>query len=171
MFWPLPRVSCPPRVRALGRACIPAFLRLEDFREDAVYISQLALQIEGLFDNVSWDPAGDIGIAGYQFAEIEPLLPCAHGMGLDHSISILAGNSMLNQIQKKLPAEDQSAGAFKVGFHARRINEHGIDQVGGLVQGVIDERGRVGQDDSFDRRVRNIAFMPERDVLKAGLRV
>ena len=100
MFWPLPRVSWPPQVLSFAWASISAFLRLEHLREDAVDVSQLALQIEGLFDNVCWDPAGDIGIGRYQFAEIEPFLPCAHGVLLDHSISILAGNSMLNQIQK-----------------------------------------------------------------------
>src|SRR3954469_6139376 len=78
---------------------------------------------------------------------------------------------MLNQIQKQLSAEDQAAGAFKVGFHSRGIDEHGVEKISGFTERVIHESGRVRQDDPLHRRVRNIALMPKRYVFESSLSI
>ena len=103
--------------------------------------------------------------------EVETLFPRAHGVTLHQAICVLAGNTALDQVEQQLSAEDEAARALEVRQHALGIDEHGLDQVRRLVEQVVGERSRVRNDDAFGRGVRNIALVPERDVLESGLRV
>src|SRR6185369_3111830 len=55
--------------------------------------------------------------------------------------------------------------------HALGINHELVDQVRRLVQHVIRQDRRIRKDHALDRRMRDIAFMPQRNILKSRLRV
>src|SRR6185312_11430972 len=73
--------------------------------EDFVNVSQLALQIKSPLDLRARNAVGDFLVSKEQFLEIEPFFPGAHGISLDHAVSLFARNPMLHQIQQKLSAE------------------------------------------------------------------
>ena len=81
--------------------------------------------------------------------KFEVFFPGAHGVGLHQAIGVFAADAVLDQVEQKLSAEDEAARAFKIRAHALGIDEHRVDQVGGLVQQIVGERGRVGQDDAL----------------------
>ena len=78
---------------------------------------------------------------------------------------------MLDQVEQQLSAEDEAARAFQVGAHALGIDEHGVDEVGALAEQIVDKRGRVRQDDALGGRVRDVALVPQGNVLKSCLGV
>ena len=80
-------------------------------------------------------------------------------------------HAVLHQVEQQLSAEDQAVRALEVGPHALGIDEHRLDQVGGLVQQIVDQRGRIGQDHALRRRVRDVALVPQGNVFKSRLRV
>src|SRR5579863_4793460 len=103
-----------------------------------------------MLDRSSRDESRDLGIFENQIAEIQILFPSAHGMRLDHSISVLARYAMLHQIEQKLSAENQTAGAFEIAHHALGVDEHRVNEVGRLLQQVIHQRGRIRNDYALD---------------------
>ncbi len=54
---------------------------------------------------------------------------------------------MLHQIQQQLSAENQAPRAFQIGQHALGVDEHCVNQVGGLLQQIIHQRSGVGNND------------------------
>ena len=56
-------------------------------------------------------------------------------------------------------------------LHALGIDDLGFEQARSLVQHVVNQDGGIGQDYAFDRRMRDVALMPQRDVLEGCLRV
>ena len=50
--------------------------------------------------------------------------------------------------------------------HALRVHDHARDDPREAAQHVIERDEAVGQDDALDRRVRDVALVPERDVLE-----
>src|SRR5579872_1979793 len=103
-----------------------------------------------MLDRSSRDESRDLCVFENQIAEIQILFPSAHGMRLHHSICVLPGHAVLHQIEQKLSAENQTAGAFEVAHHALGVDEHRVDEVGGLLQQVIHQRGRIRNDYALD---------------------
>jgi hypothetical protein len=56
---------------------------------------------------------------------------------------------MLDQVEQQLSAEDEAVRTFKIGAHAIGVDEQSVDEVRGLAQEIIDERGRIREDDAF----------------------
>src|SRR6185437_15394682 len=75
------------------------------------------------------------------------------------------------EVEEKLSAEDESAGAFEVLQHALRIDEELFDEVRSFGEQVIGEDGGVGEDDPLGGRMRDVALVPEGHVFVSGLRV
>ena len=155
----------------LGRFLRATSLLRKHAGEYLVYILQLTWQVEGIFDLLARDAAGDFFVGQHELVEVQAFFPGAHGVRLHEAISVLAGDAVFDQVEQQLPAEDQAARAFEIGAHAFGIDEHGVDEVGGLIQKIVDEGGGVGQDDALRRRVRDVALMPQRDVFESSLRV
>src|SRR6202011_2117091 len=126
---------------------------VEHPRKYLVDMAELPPQIESALNLLGGHTSGDFLIGQHQLVKVEPFFPGTHGVALDQAVSVLAGNSVFDQIKQQLPAEDEAAGAVEVRLHALWVDEHGFDQVRGFPKQVIDERRGVGQDDAFRRRV------------------
>ncbi len=127
--------------------------------------------IERLFDLLFRDSAADIRIVQHHLAEVSAFFPGAHGITLHDSVGIFADHARFHQVEQQLSAEHQSTGAVQVRLHALRIDHKRVDDVGGLIQQVIQEDGRIRQDDAFHRRMRNVALVPQRYVFIGSLHV
>ena len=46
------------------------------------------------------------------------------------------------------------------------MHDQAVDEAGGAAQHEVGERGRVGRDHALDRRVRDVALVPQRHVLE-----
>ena len=103
--------------------------------------------------------------------EVEVFFPGAHGVGLDEAVGVFAGDAVFDEVEQELSAEDQAARAFEIRAHAVGVDEHGVDQVRGFGQQIVDERGGVGEDDALGGGVRDVALVPEGDVFESRLRV
>lgn len=84
-----------------------------------------------------------------QLSEVEAFSPRMHGVILDHSIRIFPRNPVLNEIEKKLAAEDQTFGAFEINLHSFWIDEHRVQQLGRFLQHVINQCGGVRNYDAL----------------------
>jgi len=100
--------------------------------KNLIHIAQLPTQIKCPLQLFVRHPPGDLFFFADQLAEILVFLPGAHGIFLHQPVSIFALHARFRQIQQKLPAEYQPAGAFQVFLHARRINQQPIKQIGCL---------------------------------------
>ena len=59
-------------------------------------------------------------------------------------------------------------GHFDVLHHVPGVNEEVVHEPGPLHQHVMQRDGRVGEDHALDRRVADVAFVPQGDVLDGG---
>jgi hypothetical protein len=64
-----------------------------------VHILQLAGKVEGVFDLLARDAAGDLFIRQDELVEVQTFLPGTHGVRLHHPISVLTGNAMFDQVE------------------------------------------------------------------------
>ena len=92
-------------------------------------------------------------------------------MRLDELISVLPQHPGFCEIQKQLARKNQSASQFEILLHPLGVNKQPVNQIGGLGQQIVDKDGRVRKDDALDRRMRDVALVPERNVLHRRLRV
>ncbi len=60
---------------------------------------------------------------------------------------------------------------IEVALHAFRVDAQAVDQPLRPGQHIVGEDRGVGQDDALDRRVRDVAFVPQRDVFESRLDV
>jgi len=67
--------------------------------------------------------------------------------------------------------EHQPAGQFQVAAHALGVDQEGVHQARGFGQQVVGEDGGIGQDHAFHRGMRDVALVPQRDVLEGRLHV
>src|SRR5262249_38988449 len=125
---------------------------------------ELPFQVERSLNSCPWHTFRDFGISDDQFVEIEIFFPRSHGMTLDKTVCIFTRDPSLNQVEQQLPAENKPTRALQIGEHSFRIDKHCLDQVRSLIQQIICERCRVGNDDTLRRRMRNITLMPEGDI-------
>ena len=70
-----------------------------------------------------------------------------------------------------MPENTTPARPLEVLAHALRIHHHAGDDAREAAQHVIERDEAVGQNDALDRRMRDVALVPERDVLERRLGV
>ena len=63
--------------------------------------------------------------------------------------------------------EDEPVRGVEVPAHPLRIDDEPVDDPGEAVEHVVEREERVGNDDPLGRGVRDVALVPERDVLEA----
>src|SRR5713101_9779037 len=96
----------------------------EDPIKNFIYIAQLPVEIKGMVELFARQARGDLLVLPHQGTKVQPMLPGAHGIFLYYAVGVLAQHAALGEIEQKLPAEDQAAGAFQVLFHASGVDEH-----------------------------------------------
>ena len=108
---------------------------------------------------------------GQQVAQVHALAVGALGRLLHHAIGVVARAAGLHQRQQCPLRVERAVGELEVGPHALLMDHHAVHHADGEVLGVVEQRRCVGQRHPLDRRVRDVALVPERHVLEAGLRV
>ena len=98
--------------------------------------------------------------------------PRGTGVALDDAVRLVTGQPRRHQGEKDRLAEDEAEAAVgqvvecPIGMH----HETGCEACG-LAQDVAGQERRIGQRHPFHRAVRDVTFVPERDVLEAGAQI
>ena len=100
-----------------------------------------------------------------------PLVPRAHRVALHEPVRLVARQPRLDEREQQPLAEVQPVARRDVLAHPLLTNDEPLDEPGEAVEHVVDGEERVGQDDPLGRRVRDVALVPERDVLEPDERV
>ncbi len=109
--------------------------------------------------------AGHFGVRLEAFQEVGAGFPGLHRVALDAGVGVLAADTPACVKREQHPLRSvQPAEAVEVGLHAFRIDEQLFDDACHAMQCEIEGDGGIGPDHALDRRVRDIALMPQRDV-------
>ena len=95
----------------------------------------------------------------------------AQRVSLHQLVGGLARHALAHQRQHHRLAEVEPPRLLQVLAHAGGVDDQAVDQPGGAADHEVGQAGRVGADHPLDRRVRDVALVPERDVLQRGVRV
>src|SRR5215469_12183035 len=119
-------------LRALLLRCFRGLFVAKHSGKDLVDVLQLPLQIEGVLYLLPRNFAGDLLVGKDLIMEIQTFFPRTHGVGLHQAISIFAAHAILDQIEQELSAENEAAGALKIGTHPIGIDEHRVNHLSGF---------------------------------------
>ena len=115
--------------------------------------------------------AAHLGIGGEQLAERALLLPRLHRVALHDPVRLVAARARLDEREQHRLAEHEPERRVEVAQHPLGIHAQALDDLRELHEHVVREHERVGNDDALDRRVRDVALVPQRDVFERGLQV
>ena len=90
-------------------------------------------------------------------------------VALDDGVGCLAAQARLDQGEQHLLGEDEALRGVEVAAHPLRVHLEARHDAGEEVQHVRQQPRRVREDDALDRAVRDVALVPQRDVLEARL--
>ena len=116
------------------------------------------------------DPVGDARVRFDQPTEVEAFVPGAQGVPLHQAIRLVAGQPGLDQREQDALREEEAVAPLQVCEHPLGEDDEAFDQPGEPVEHVVEREERVRHDDALGRRVRDVALVPESDVLEADLR-
>src|SRR5467141_789872 len=139
--------------------------------EDRVDVLELLAQIESALDLLRREHASDVGIRAQQAFEVALLGERQHGVALHPLIGLLARDALPGELEQYRPGKDDAAQSIEVLAHALGQDEHVADDSCEPAQHMIQRDEAVGQDHALDRRVRDVALVPEGDVLEGRLTV
>ena len=90
---------------------------------------------------------------------------------LNNTIRIVARHAALHESQQHRLTEHQTTSGVEVFAHALSMNLQAFEKTAESVHHVMSEERRVRKNDSLDRTVRDVSLVPQRDVLKSGLKI
>ena len=109
--------------------------------------------------------------ARHELAEVELLVPGAHRVALDEAVGVVAREARLDEREQHALAEEEVVARLEVAAHPLGAHDEAVDEPREAVEHVVEREERVGDDDALGRRVRDVALVPERDVLEPDERV
>ena len=136
--------------------------------ENGVDVARVRAEVEG---GGEVDPAGDPLVALDERAEVEPLVPRAHRVLLHEPVGLVARQAALDEREQHALREEEPVARLEVRAHPLGEDDEPLDEPGEAVEHVVEGEERVGEDDPLGGRVRDVALVPEGDVLEADLRV
>ena len=92
--------------------------------------------------------------------------PDLHRVALDERVAVLAAEPRLGQREQHPLRVDEAAHAVEVLLHPLGIDEQLVDDAGQPGEREIERDRRVRADEPLDRRVRDVALVPQRDILQ-----
>ena len=98
-------------------------------------------------------------------------MPGGHGVFLHDSVGVLAGDARIDEGKQHLGGEDEAAGLVEVGHHAGRIQLQAVDNANEALEHVVERDEAIGLGDTLGGRVRNVALVPQGNVVKGDLSV
>src|SRR3954469_995954 len=108
---------------------------------------------------------------GEQLAQMRAAVPRALGVLLDDPVRLVARVPALDQGEQHPLGEQRAVREVEVRAHAIGVDDEAADDPQREVLHVVEQDRRVRQDHALGARVRDVALVPERDVLDARLRV
>ena len=105
-----------------------------------------------------------------QLAEVAAAVPCLHRQALDEPVGLVSLQARLHESQEQALAEVEAVAGVEVLSHALGMDDETVDEPCEAVEHVVDGEERVGDDDPLGGGVRDVALVPEGDVLQPDLR-
>src|SRR4051795_9601143 len=141
-------------------------------RRDRVEAPDDPLGVAGVVAEVEEHVEIEPEVAGReQLAQMRAAVPCALGVLLDDPVRLVARVPALDQGEQHPLGEQRAVREVEVRAHAIGVDDEAADDPQREVLHVVEQDRRVGQDHALGARVRDVALVPERDVLDARLRV
>src|SRR5438105_9090123 len=130
--------------------------------EDGVDVTGVPAEVE---DGVEVDAAGDLSVRAHELAEVLLLSLGAERMPLDESVADVPLEPGLDERQQQALAEEDAVAGLEVAQHPLRAHLEPLDEPGKPVEHVVQRQERIRDHDTLGRRVRDVALVPEGDVL------
>ena len=108
--------------------------------------------------------------AARQLAEVPAAVPRLHRQALHDAVCVVALQARLHERQQQPLAEVEAVARIEVLAHAFPVDDEAVDEPREAVEHVVEGEERIGDDDALGGRVRDVALVPESDVLQADLR-
>jgi len=134
-------------------------------------VAKLRVQIERVFDLGWLQHAPDVRVSEKQLLEVALLVERAHRVALHPFVRLLTRHAALRELEQHRPRKHHTARTIHVLAHALGIDHHARDDACEAAQHVIEGDEAVRQDHAFDRRMRDVALVPERVVLEPRDRI
>ena len=112
-----------------------------------------------------------LGVGREQSAQRHLVVPGGEGVSLHELVCALAADPGLDQPQERAAREHQAVGRLEVSQHPLGIDGEPLDEPAGAVEHVVERDRGVGQHHPLGRRVRDVALVPQRDVLETDVGV
>src|SRR5207237_3748768 len=106
-------------------------------------------------------------VGAAELAEVELLLPRAHGRTLYEAVRVVAREPGLDERVEDALAEEEEVARLEVAAHPLGPHDEALHEPGEAVEHVVEREERVWDDDTLGRRVRDVPLVPERDVLES----
>ena len=156
---------CAPPAAGRGRGCIQRRSGAEDARENRFDMFRMIGAVEERVDFLRRKLRCDVCVI-FEIVDEKPFAaPGRHRVALDKRISLLARGALLRQRKQHPLRMDKAAEAVKILAHPLRIDDEILDDSRKPVQREVEMDGGVRSDAALDGRMRDIALMPQRDIL------
>src|SRR5436305_8887886 len=129
--------------------------------EHRVDVARVCTEIE---NGIEVGPRCDLVVAADELAKVELFVPRAHRVALHEPVRVVPGETGLDECEQHTLTEEEEVARLEIAAHALLANDEAIDQPREAIEHVVDREKYIGEDDSFRRRVRDVALVPERDV-------
>lgn len=143
--------------------------------EDRIDAGKEVPRIKDLVELLLADGAARIGLEtllkGGAGDTILHLVPGGHGVFLHDSVGVLAGNARVDEGKQHLRGEDEAAGLVEIGHHAVRVQLQAVDNADEALEHMVKRDKAIGLGDTLGGRVRNVALVPQGNVVKGDLSV
>src|SRR5215217_1290562 len=137
--------------------------------EHGRYVAEVIAVVE---DRVEVELDARLGLE--QLAQRRAGVPRLLGEALDDPVRVVALHGlggMVDEGEQDPLGEQRAARELEVGAHAIGVDDHAAHDAQREVLHVVEEDRRVRQDHALGTGVRDVALVPQRDVLHAGLGV
>jgi len=136
--------------------------------EDGIYIAKLALQVEGVGQSFRIEIFRDANIRCNALLKARVGLPRCHSVFLYGFVGVITRHALFDQVLQQLAGINETVSRLEVAEHAVWEDAHLAEDHGHFGKHVVYENRGVGKDDALDGAVRDVAFVPERDIFEGG---
>ena len=126
------------------------------------------IQIERASDLILGDARTNVGVGEQVVAKRALPAERLHRVSLDENVRLLAGHSRFDEREEDRLAEEEPPSPREIFRERLRVHDEPVDERARAILHEGEGRRRVGRDHPLDARVRDVALVPERDILERG---
>ena len=127
---------------------------------------QRVIEVEELAERLRREPRGHVRVGGEVVAEGAVAAPRTHRVALHEHVRLLARHARLDEREQHRFGKIELRSPSEVLFQAIRVDDEPLHEAARAIEHERERRGRVGGDHALGRRMRDVALVPERDVLE-----